>query len=1072
VGRTRTTWRRSATRPRQLGAALSRTQALALLLGLSLTVAAVAVAAVLVSPNRARSFDLIHGSVFLADVRAPVAVDLATGKPTVRLLGASTQVNAGSSSDLSVTALADSTLLLNAQTGEFNMVDGTGFVVKTTAGGVPLPQQAGASKAMAVAAGAEAYVVRSGTNTSAFLVNTATVQSATNAKAKITPRASAVLNQPSSAAPGSAVSADGDLWLLTGPPAGQTLRQLGLPADSQTGAQLTATVRATVTGVAALASTPLASGAEQVALADSSQLRLFSGGAEHTVAVNGLNGVDQILPVSSSQSMTAFLYHDAKGWAVVSAAIGGTGADVKRIAKIGHASSLAAPAMSNGKLYTMDELTGALYQLSPDGSAAALSGQAAYPVSVKNGKSVEAADFGDAQVMAERSRVLFNSPDHVLALAAFTDGSHQPGVIDKSSAADLNAAGGASAITTKHNSTIKKNSANAPKPQTPQPKPVTPVAPAINNNVSCKTTTQTPHVPTITTATSASRSVLLNWNYPLLDSQDCAPSTYVVTLKTLTEGSPGAPGQVTVQGQDGVNITGLYPGTRYQISVTAYLNGRGTASPPVIVTTGPEGPAAPTAVTGATDSSGSWSVSWHACGSVKSGCVPATNWTVIPKFCDGLGLSNQPPPIPVIGDPTLTQFSTSFAGGTALLGRGMSFTVQGISQAGNVGTTSAATACTYSWSPPNPAQLHLGASKPDQTSLGGTTSSTFTLDVGSTPLAATGGLGAQITFQLLAGGRVVASKGPGTAITAVFDGISAGTSYTGKAIVAPPHHPEAAVTVGPVTVSTRSGWPALAITNAKVTAGSDPTKGTLAVNLGGLSSSAASGERFNLTGNSVFSCGGGNVSLPLNNSGAFDPSSYTITANVDLLQYYGDCSVNIQLAEDPGTETNPSVFGDTESPTLTSSVSMPGIPTGGLGPSEFSAAWDAAANRNHRSTITVQLNSNDPSLFFVVGWSEQVSDNDQHDHCGSASSKPTVTIEVRQSCVDDHGAEQNAWTVVVKYRSLGAADLKTVTVQVTGTPPTYVPPSSAPPSSSAPASSTAPPPSSPPTTSPAPAPTS
>ncbi|MEO6700828.1 MAG: fibronectin type III domain-containing protein [Jatrophihabitantaceae bacterium] len=1040
MGRTRTAWRRSTTGPRRLGDALSRTQALALVSVLAVTVAGIAVAAELVSPNRARTFDLIHGSLFLADDRAPVAVDLATGKPTVRLLGAGSQVNASSTSELTVTPLASGTLLLNSQTGEFNLVDGTGFVVKTTAGGVPLPKQAGAGTAMAVAAGSGAYVVRTGqSSTSVFLVNAATVQSATRAKAKISPRASAVLNQPSSVTPGSAVAANDDLWLLTGSQDAQTLRQLSVPAGSETGAQLTGADRASVTGPAALAALPGGSGPDGVVLASAGQLQVFAGnGASHTLPVTGLSGVDQILAATGSQSTAAFLYHSGAGWTVLSASSTSRTADIHRVSTIPAASSLAQPAMSGGQLYTMDRArSGALWQLGLDGTGKPLAGLPSYPISKDAaGKPIEVAAFSDAQLIAERSRVLFNSPNHVLALAVFTDGSHRPTVIDKSSAADLNAAGGASAIANQHNSTVKRN---LPKQQQQQPpKAVTPTAPAINNRISCKTTTATPHVPTITTATSASRSVLLAWNYPLLDSQDCSPSTYQVSVRTLTDGSPSAPGQLTVQGQQGVNITGLYPSTRYQLTVTAYLNGRGTSSGQVVVTTGPEGPAAPTAVTAVADNTGSWTVSWHACGSVKSGCVPAANWSVIPRFCDGLGLSGPLAPIPVVGDPTLSQFSAPFAGGSTLLGRGISFSVQGISDAGNVGTTSASTGCVYSWAPPQVGALHLSASVPAQTSLGDTTTSTFTLDAGKDPVAATGGVGAQISFQLLAGNRVIQTKGPGTALSATFDGISAGTSYSGKAIIAPPRHPQAAVTVGPVSVSTRSSWPGLSITEAKVTAGKDPRRGTLTVDVGGLASSAASGERFNLTSDSAFSCG--NTSLPLSTSGPIDPAHDTITADVDLLQYYGDCSVLVRLVEDPDSATDPPVFGGTASPQVTSSVGMPGIPSGGLDPSAFAAAWDSNPNNHHRSTVTITVKTNDPSLLFVVAWDESIADGTSA-KCGSAADGPPTTIEVDQRCVDDKGGDQNAWTAVIKYRSLGSPDVKSATVQVTGSPPTYTPPS-------------------------------
>ncbi len=1059
MGRTRTAWRRSSTQA-TAAARLSRNQIITVIAALAVGIAGIAVAAALVSPNRARTFDLIHGSLFLADNRAPVAIDLATGKPTVRLVGANSQVGAGSD-QLSVVPLSEGTLLLNNKTGEFNMVDGTGFVIKTTAGGVPLPRQVGDTSAVAVPSGNSAYVVRLGsTNTSVFLVNAGTVQAAAiRTGARVVPRASAVLPDSSLDAPGVAASGNGDLWVLTGTTNARTLRRLTLPASSQTGATLAATAKATLSGLAALESVPGPT-SDTVTLATPTQLQEFAGpsATKHTLAVTGLSGVDQILPASNNSAGSAFLFHTAKGWSLVTAPADSATAEVHLVKGIPAKTQLTEPALSNGKLYTMDRgTTGTIWQLGLNGQVASVPGVAAYPVQRSaTGQKLESGDFGRSEVVADRSRVLFNDPDHVLALAVFTDNSHPATVIDKSSATDLNAAGGANAITTQHNDALRK--ANPDKGKQPQqaPQPKTPSAPAINNKITCKTTTQVPHVPTITTATSASRSVLLNWNYPLLDSEDCVPSTYQITVKTLTNGSPAAPGQANVQGQTQVNLTGLYPSTRYQITVAAYLNGRGTASPSVVVTTGPEGPAAPTGVTAAADQSGDWTINWKACGSVAKGCVPAATWSVIPRFCDGLGLSNPPAALPVVGDQTLTTFSTELAGGTALLGRGLSFAVQGVSDAGNVGTTSASTDCVYTWAPPDPSAMHLTASQPGNTALGATTSTTVTLDLGKNPTAAVGGVGGQITFQLLNGSSVVQSKGPGTANTAVFAGISAGNSYTARAIVTPPRHPAAAVTLGPVTITTRSDWPSLSITAAKVVASSsDPRSGTLSVTIGGLSSAAAGGERFDLTDSSVFSCG--NTSQQLTTNGAFDPSTKTIGASINLLQYYGDCHVNVQLKEDDGSLSNLPVFGGTESPTVSANVQMPGLPTGGGSASDFSAAWDSQPT-NNRSTITVKTTGNDPSLLFVVAWTESVN-NTVHDDCAADNEAPPATMPVKEQCVADKGGTPGAWSVRIDYQLLGQAQPQTVYVKVTGNPPTYQPPSSNPPTSppTTPPPSTSPP---------------
>src|ERR1043166_4638611 len=95
----------------------SRRQTVALLAVLALVAGAVAVASYLIRPERARAFDLFHGSVFLGYQNGPVAVDLASGKPTLQLLGAEQQVGLTHTETLGVIPLTDHTLLLNESTG-------------------------------------------------------------------------------------------------------------------------------------------------------------------------------------------------------------------------------------------------------------------------------------------------------------------------------------------------------------------------------------------------------------------------------------------------------------------------------------------------------------------------------------------------------------------------------------------------------------------------------------------------------------------------------------------------------------------------------------------------------------------------------------------------------------------------------------------------------------------------------------------------------------------------------------------------------------------------------------------
>ncbi|MDT4976438.1 MAG: hypothetical protein QOG98_2196, partial [Pseudonocardiales bacterium] len=514
--------------------------------GLVLVAGTVAVASFAVKPNKARAFDLFYGSVFLNDERAPVAVDLTNAKPTVRLLDANSQVSAKDPTNLGVVPLINSTLLLNTATGEFNVVDPTGFVIKSKNGGVPLAKPVGRTASIGIAAGASAYIVQTGSaGTSVYLVGQSTVQAASSQGAKVKPRASVTSGAPGSTAPGGAASANGDLWLLVGSGGSRTLRQLTLPPGSDAGVTLDSADRATVPAVSAIGVTSGRRGEDAVAVAAPEQVQVFEGSGSRTLAVHGLSGVDKILPASNQRDRLSFLYHSAAGWSLVAAPAGGGGlTGPVALRGVDPAAALVAPAVSNGSLFTMDGgTTGRVWQIDVKGDVQTPTGAAAYPIVTNSaGEALEVSDFADAYAIARGSRVVFNSPQHVRALAVFTDGSHAPVQIDKSAAVSLNAAGGATGLIDSHPT---KNPKNQPPPKNTVKAP--PAQP-INDKVRCKTTTQVPHIPTITQATPGSRSVQLQWTYPLLDPRDCAPSTYTVSVSLLSSAAPAPPAAITVQG--------------------------------------------------------------------------------------------------------------------------------------------------------------------------------------------------------------------------------------------------------------------------------------------------------------------------------------------------------------------------------------------------------------------------------------------------------------------------------------------------------------------------------------------
>ena len=216
----------------------------------------------------------------------------------------------------------------------------------------------------------------------------------------------------------------------------------------------------------------------------------------------------------------------------------------------------------------------------------------------------------------------------------------------------------------------------------------------INDKINCKVAKQIPRVPTLIAGDRAARSISLH-----LGLHEARPVRLLsVDVRRRHQGAhlrmrPSPPhGQVRVHGQNGVTLTQLFPATEYELTVTAYINLEHTTSAPILVTTGPEGPAAPTDVRATTDSSGNWTVSWNSCGGVAQGCVPSASWNLIPSFCDGRGLSNVPAKVTVAGDPTQHSFTHVYEGSDALLGRGMCFAVQGVGTEGTIGTTSAPSA--------------------------------------------------------------------------------------------------------------------------------------------------------------------------------------------------------------------------------------------------------------------------------------------------------------------------------------------------------------------------------------------
>lgn len=1016
----------------------SRTQSILLLSGVIAIATAIAIASFVVKPNRARSFELFYGSVYINDNASPVAVDLASGKPTTRLRNAFTAVSAKSTGDVDVLALGGgNTLMLNPSTGEFNMVSSTGFVVKTTGGGVRLPTATGVTRTTAIAAASAAYMLQSSdTRSSIYLVNEATVSSAIGRNARAKARAYGTVAQPVADSSAPAASANGDLWLLTGAGTTHSITQLGVPRGSNAGATLTAKQRGTVAGVAAVGSATVnadGTGGDVPAIASARQLQLVSAAATTRLPVNVDGTVSEILPAANAHGEVAFLYRTSSGWSRVTApAIGATAAQVTKLSAISPTADLVSPAASNSRLYTMDRATGGLWQIEARGSAHPIVDAPTYPV-LKG----EPVDLSQSEVIAQGSRVIFNARANYEAEVVFTDGSHAPRTIDKHSAVQVDPTG-ATTLTDAHAITTKPGKGQSVPTKATRP------AQAINDKIDCKTTTQKPHIPTLVAGDRGARSIVLTWIYPLLENSDCAPSTYVVSVKVLTPGAPSTQSAVKVQAQNGVTLTGLFPATQYQLTVAAYLNGLHTESQPIRVATGPEGPAAPTNVRASTTSAGDWTVSWDSCGGITQGCVPSTTWNIIPKFCDGHGLANVPATLSVTEDPTVHSFARTYPGGDALLGRGLCFAVQGVSPQGTNGTVSSFTPAAYSWSAPIASALKLTASQPSNTTLGGSAATSVNLDLGSNPVRDVGGLGATITFTLSGPGapksKTVTYDGKSDQLVTSFPGIEAGAKYTAQATVHPANHPSASASTPTVVVTTRANWPSLSAQASCPNGGGLVVLScTLTVNINGISSAAAGGERFSLTDSQVV-CSNSGFALDKSD---FDPAHDTITQNIDLLSYNGTCTV--QLALDEGSNAlDPAVFGGTTSPKFSANVNLGRASTLSAGPGDFSPSFNAQdGNGNAGAFVEVSYTgsrSDNQVGQLADRWSLQLSAPDGTP-CGSSSDQPTHSgtyFPVNQACINTQGG-QAGWRVSVSYFDRNTSNQHEQDYTLNSTPPGYVP---------------------------------
>jgi hypothetical protein len=533
--------------------------------------------------------------------------------------------------------------------------------------------------------------------------------------------------------------------------------------------------------------------------------------------------------------------------------------------------------------------------------------------------------------------------------------------------------------------------------------------------------------------------VQLQWQYPLLDPQDCDPSTYTVSVKLLSADAPSPPSTVTVQGQDGVNLTGLFPDTKYEIVVTAYINKLHTSSFPLVVTTSLEGPAAPSRAHTTVDDAGNWTITWNSCGGVRVGCVPTTDWQIIPHLCDGVGLSATPDTRRRVGDPTQHTFSYTYQGSETLLGRGLSFEVQGIGEKGTIGDSASDGSCSYSWTPTVASDIHIHASAPPMTTGESASHSTISVDFDAGQQHDLGGLGGEMTYELLHAGSVVAKVGPTTKTEMTLPGISAGTTYQAAVTVNPPRHRSVTERIGPVDIEAAvAEWP-----QPSVSATSSNTSAyfaRLAVTVNLPAGTNTHGETFDLSAGSSLRCGNTDLELAsldgANNIHVGDTRGF----DIDRTQFnsHGQaCIVHIALVQNSGTVTDPPLYGDgTTSPDAQVGVSID-VPSLTAGLDDFNATWNSSAAPGHPQVNVAYAGGDDKFLEHANNWQILISNDGGTTRCGASysdlsPSNPAVVIDVDRDCITAGGT----FTAKIDFNFYGDHD--TFTEPVAGSAPTPV----------------------------------
>lgn len=979
---------------------------------------------------------IFSGSLVLEDQRPLTVVDVATGQVTVRLPGVYAQVGATGYGEVQAVPARGGTFLVDRTTGAFNLLGADDYVLDSTGAGIGLGQLTGSTGARGFADGADLYVLRVAPHSTVSLVDAATVAAgaahtvAARASQGLQAGSSPAIAEPAKAAavtalgfasldgsarPGSTVVAGDDLWTVVSTREGICRLEQLAPAA---GATLSVTPRARLAdgcGPVAVDAVDGGPGGPVAAMATPGAVVLLGQGRTQSrrIAVPRTSAATALVPVTGPSVGTAavgrtawWLVGDATGWSVVGVGTDGTVTGPSRLAGVPAGAEPAPPVGDAGALWTLDRAgvaQPALWRIDPaSGAVTTVGGQARYP----RRSPLEQASFAGAEVTADGPRVVYNNPASLLAVDVFTDGTHAPVTLDKSTALDVSASGpgvpdlggrppGAASISP----TAPPGGASGG-PVRPHPAPAPIQAVVIDPQVGCASRTLKPYAPTISTVQPSTQSALVTWTYQLLDQQDCEPSTWSVTITALGGAPQPARPTQEVDGQQQLQVTGLRPATTYQAVVDAHLDAQSTPSQPVTFTTAEQGPDAPAGVTTTADGQGDWIVSWTPC-SASACFVPAAQWDVSATACGG-SFVPRPPTAEV---PAGTTSVIVAAASTGLLGDSVSFSVQGATSSGLLGPPAADGACTQAWQPPQASDIALsGAATPS----GPTLTATLTVTETGAPALAWGDSDPSFTYSV--GGHTV---GPTGATTVTVAGLQPGVRYTPTVVVGN-GHPGDEVTVSGSSFTQDIPWPAIVL-SATVVPNANPDTGTLAVTAQGLPRGTYSAGGRLTCGSTTHDLGG-----PLTNGTLTDDS-------IDLDHLGAPCQVSLTL--DDGDHPNP--YG-VPSPPATTTVTSFGTPPDYAFSAAYPSLCDPALGCG---LIDVSFDGPGQPAKGGIDWSVKAVGTHGGDSCTETTpqtEQPSFPVVVLQPIC---AADARHVTVAVSYLYLG--QIQTVeTSPLSGDPPT------------------------------------